>query len=62
MTPAYNIFNAICVDDLGFDAALFPNIQFSPVLKEKVLNEILNPEFSASLPKELFPSYYVCRR
>ncbi len=55
MTPAYNIFNAICVDDLGFDAALFPNIQFSPVLKEKVLNEILNPEFSASLPKELFP-------
>lgn len=54
MTPAYNIFNAICVEDLGFDSALFPNVQFNPVLKEKVLNDILNPEYSASLPKEFF--------
>ena len=53
MTPAYNIFNAICVEDLGFDAAIFPNVQFSPILKEKVLDEILNPKFSGSLPKGL---------
>lgn len=51
MTPAYNIFNAICVDDLGFDASIFPRIQFNLFLKEKVLSEILSPEFSVSLPK-----------
>lgn len=51
MTPAYNIFNAICVDDLGFDSMIFPRIQFNLFLKERVLLEILSPEFSASLPK-----------
>ena len=55
MIPAYNIFNAICVEDLGFDAAIFPNVQFSPMLKDKVLNDILNPEFSSPLPKGLLP-------
>lgn len=55
MIPAYNIFNAICVEDLGFDAAIFPNAQFSPMLKDKVLNDILNPEFSSPLPKGLLP-------
>ena len=55
MTPAYNIFNAICVEDLGFDAAIFPEVQFNPMLKDKVLNEILNPEFSGSLPQGLLP-------
>lgn len=51
MTPAYNIFNAICVDDLGFDSNSFPNVQISPRLKDKVLNDILNPEFMGPLPK-----------
>lgn len=51
MMPAYNIFNAICVDELGFDASIFPRIQFNLFLKEKVLSEILSPEFSVSLPK-----------
>lgn len=55
MTPAYNIFNAICVDDLGFDASIFPKIQFSPFLKEKVINEILDPEFTGKLPNRLLP-------
>lgn len=55
MTPAYNIFNAICVDDLGFEASYFPKVQYSPFLKEKVVNEILDPEFTGPLPKRLLP-------
>lgn len=55
MTPAYNIFNAICVEDFGFDDAIFPDVQFNPILKDKVLNDILNPDFSGSLPKGLLP-------
>lgn len=55
MTPAYNIFNVICVEDLGFDATIFPKVQFSPFLKEKVVNEILDPEFNGPLPKGLLP-------
>lgn len=54
MTPAYNIFNAICVEDLGFDAGIFPEVQTNLSMKDKVLNEILNPEFGKDLPKNLF--------
>ena len=46
MKRLYAVFNAICVDDLGFDVNLFPQVQFVPSLKERVLNDILNPEFS----------------
>lgn len=46
MKRLYDVFNAICVDDLGFDVNLFPQAQFVPSLKERVLNDILNPEFS----------------
>ena len=55
MTPAYNIFNAICVNDLGFAAGMFPNVQFNPFITDKVVKEILAPEFSGALPKGLFP-------
>lgn len=30
MTPAYEIFNAICVEDLGFSSESFPNVQCLP--------------------------------
>lgn len=46
MKRLYDVFNAICVGDLGFDVNLFPQAQFVPSLKERVLNDILNPEFS----------------
>ena len=46
MKKLYDIFNAICVGDLGFDVKLFPAIQFDPKLKDRVLNDILSPEFS----------------
>jgi len=46
MKRLYDVFNAICVGDLGFNVNLFPQVQFSPSLKERVLNDILEPEFS----------------
>lgn len=54
MKKLYDIFNAICVDDLGFDVTLFNSIQFDPILKERVLGEILSPKFPIEPPKGLF--------
>ena len=46
MKKLYEVFNAISVGDLGFDVKLFPKVQFQPELKDRVLNDILTPEFS----------------
>ena len=54
MHQMFNIINAICVGDLGFDVAYFPTVQFEPKLKDRVLNEILAPKYSASVPKNIF--------
>jgi len=40
MTPFLTILNSICVGDLGFDARIFPTVQFNPVLKDRVVNEV----------------------
>lgn len=45
MKEFFNIINAICVDDLGFNKEIFPSIQFLPELKERVLGDILAPEY-----------------
>ena len=45
MKEFFNIINAICVYDLGFNTELFPTIQFLPELKERVLGDILSPEY-----------------
>lgn len=52
MLPAFNIFNGICVEDLGFDASLFPTAQFDPAMKERVLNDILSREFNEEEPTQ----------
>lgn len=54
MRQMFNIINAICVGDLGFDARIFPEMQFEPKLKDRVLNEILAPKYSANVPKNIF--------
>lgn len=54
MHQMFNTINAICVGDLGFDVAYFPTVQFDPNLKDRVLNEILAPKYSASVPKNIF--------
>lgn len=46
MKKLFDVFNAICVGDLGFDVRVFPKVQFDPSLKDRVLNDILSPEFS----------------
>lgn len=55
MKELYGIFNAICVEELGFDANHFNYLHFDPNLKDRVLNEILSPEFSGETPSSLFP-------
>lgn len=50
MDGFFACLNAICVDDLGFDAALFPLFQTDERLKERVLNDTLSPEFSEKQP------------
>lgn len=54
----FNTINAICVEDLGFDANLFPNIQFTPLLKEIVLQDIINPQYLAEEPAQLIPRIF----
>ena len=48
MTDFFNCLNGICVSDLGFDVKVFPSVQFDPFLKEKVLNDIIQPAFARS--------------
>lgn len=55
MLPLFNLFNAICVEDLGFDRELFPGYEVDAQLKERVLNEILSPEFNEVQPAGLMP-------
>ena len=55
MIEFYNTINAICVGNLGFDAKIFPSVQFHPDLKEKVLKDILYPKYSATEPSRLIP-------
>ena len=54
MMPLFQIFNAICVEDLGFKVSIFPTVQFLPGLKDKVFQEILSPSFGSEEPKNIF--------
>ena len=53
MKDFYNCINAICVEDLGFEVGIFPQVQFAPALKERVLNDILTPAYTAEEPRKL---------
>ena len=43
--------NAICVDYLGFSKSTFPQIEREEALEERIINDILSPEFSEEKPK-----------
>lgn len=45
MTAFFNIINAICVGELGFQSTFFPNVKYIPHMKDRVLKEILEPEY-----------------
>ena len=51
MKDFYNCINAICVGDLGFNENILPMVRFDYSLKEKVLLDILSPEFVAAEPR-----------
>lgn len=53
MREFFSCINAICVEDLGFSPTIFPAVQFLPSMKEKVLNDILEPEYTAAEPEGL---------
>ena len=53
MIKIFHCFNAICVEDLGFDPALFPENALKAPEKERVLAEIFSPEFDQESPKHL---------
>ena len=51
MKDFVNCINGICVEDLGYDAGIFQEMQFLPALKDRILNDILNPEYTSAEPK-----------
>ena len=65
MLDFFNCINAICVGNLGFDVNMFPAVQFDPSLRDKILKDILEPEFVAEEPSMLIPrliyKYKRCR-
>ena len=55
MREFLNCIDAICVENLGFVPGIFPVVQFEPNLKERILNDILSPEFNEEEPKWFIP-------
>lgn len=53
MKDFVNCINGICVEDLGFDAGIFQEVQFLPALKDQILDDILNPEYTSTEPEGL---------
>lgn len=63
MKEFYNCINAICVEELGFEAGIFNGVQYNPSIKEKALEDILNPKFPREEPKNLVKRLvFKCRR
>lgn len=58
MLDFLNCFNAICVDYLNMDSSIFTVSQRNKFLEQRMLNDILSPEFSEPAPvgKGLFKS------
>ena len=58
MKDFYNCINAICVEDLGFPVNMFTEVQFYPNLKERILNDILMPQYEHEPPDSLIPRLF----
>lgn len=50
MREFFNLINAVCVDDLGFRTDIFPEVCFLPDLKQRVLEDIIEPSFGKEEP------------
>ena len=55
MKEMYGIINGICVEELGFDASIFSFVQFIPHTKDRVFNDVMNPEFADKKPSWFLP-------
>lgn len=55
MSDFVTCLNAICVEDLGFNANIFHGVQFNPTLKDRILEDILEPAFATEEPVRLIP-------
>ncbi|MBR2206625.1 MAG: nucleotidyltransferase family protein [Prevotella sp.] len=53
MKDFFNTINAICVEDLAFEASMFPHVQYNLFIKDKVFADIINPKFSFEEPINL---------
>ncbi len=53
MNDFFNVINAICVEELGFSSSIFPCVQFNPILKEKVVNDIISSPCAMIKPKNV---------
>lgn len=49
----FNVINAICVEDLEFKVDIFPMVQFNPILKDRVIEDVFNPKFAGEMPKNV---------
>lgn len=58
LNKMFNIINAICVEELGFDVQIFPKVQFAPELKSRIVNDMFNPEFSEVIPYNYFSRFW----
>lgn len=54
MTPFLNTLNSICVEDFGFDAHIFPTVQFNTELKDRVVNEVFSSVYDGDKSKNVF--------
>ena len=55
MKDFYNTINAICVEDLDFEANIFHQVLFNPLPKDRVLKDVLSSKYQHELPARLFP-------
>ncbi len=55
MKDFFDCLNAICIEDLGFERNLFPKATVSPLLKARVLEDIINPAFADNKHVSLLP-------
>lgn len=63
MMDFFNCLNAICVDDLGFDANIFPEVRYLPDTKERVLADVIAPKYGIESPRGFLKRVvFKCRR
>ena len=55
MRSFFDCVNAICVEDLGFSSDIFPYVKSDPFLKDRVLEDIMEPAFVAAEPHGIVP-------